>query len=88
MPVVESPAALAANVTSAATGAGATVASGADKARTSAHPATKGEGGDHGTSDPQEVPPPRGIIYEGMEVVNNEDQCLYGRHPVGGKGHY
>jgi hypothetical protein len=86
--VVESPAASAANVTSTATGAGATVASEADKVRTSAHPATKGEGSDHGTSDPQEVPPPLGIIDEGMEVVNDEDQCLYGWHPVGGRGHY
>jgi hypothetical protein len=49
----------------------------ADKARTSAPPATGREGGDRGTSDLQEVPPPRGIIDEGMEAVNDEDQCLY-----------
>jgi hypothetical protein len=40
-------------------------------------PATKGEGGDRDTSDPQEVPPPRGIIDEGMEEVNDKDRCLY-----------
>jgi hypothetical protein len=50
--VVESPAASAADVTSAAAGAGATAASEANKARTSAHPTTEGEGGDRGTSDP------------------------------------
>jgi hypothetical protein len=54
-PVVESPAASAADVTSAAARARATVASKADKAGTSAPPATGGEGGDRGTSDPQEV---------------------------------
>jgi hypothetical protein len=64
-------------VTSAAAGARATAASEADKAGTSASPATEGEGGDHGTSNPQEAPAPRGIIDEGMEVVNDEDRCLY-----------
>jgi hypothetical protein len=44
-------------------------------------PATEGEGGDRGTSDPQEVPPPRGIIDEGMEAVNDEDRCLYAGTP-------
>jgi hypothetical protein len=81
MPVMESPAASAADVTSAAAGVGATAASEAEKVGTSAPPATKGEGGDHGTSDPQEVPPPRGIIDEGMEAVNDEDRCLYARTP-------
>jgi hypothetical protein len=76
-PVVESPAASAADVTSAAAGAGEMVASEGDKAGTSAPPATEGEGGDRDTSDPQEVPPPRGIIDEGMEAVNDEDRCLY-----------
>jgi hypothetical protein len=77
LPVVESPAASAADVTSAAAGAGATAASEADKAGTSAPPATEVEGGDHGTFDPQKVPPPQGIIDEGIKVVNDEDQCLY-----------
>jgi hypothetical protein len=80
-PVVESPTALAADVTSMAAGAGATAASEADKAGTSAPPATEGEGGDHDTSDPQEVPPPQGIIDEGMEAVNDEDRCLYAGTP-------
>jgi hypothetical protein len=81
-PVVESPAASAADVMSAAAvGAGVTAASEADKVETSAPPATGGEGGDHSTSNPQEVPPPRGIIDEGMEVVNDEDQCLYADTP-------
>jgi hypothetical protein len=50
--VVESPAASAADVTSAVVGAGTTAASEADKAGTSAPPTTGGEGGDRGASDP------------------------------------
>jgi hypothetical protein len=80
-PVVESPAASAADVTSAAAGAGVTAASEADKAGTSTPPDTWGEGGNRGTSDPQEAPPPRGIIDEGMEEVNDEDRCLYAGTP-------
>jgi hypothetical protein len=79
--MVNSLATSAANVTSAAAGAGATVVSEADKAGTSAPPTTEGEGGDCGTSDLQEVPPPQGIIDEGMEAVNDEDQCLYAGTP-------
>jgi hypothetical protein len=75
--VVKSPVASAADVTSAAARAGVMATSEADKAGTSAPPATGCEGGDRGTSDLQEVPPPRGIIDEGMEAVNDEDQCLY-----------
>jgi hypothetical protein len=75
--VTESPAASAADVTSAATGAGATAVSEAEKAGTSAHPTTEGEGGDRGTSEPQEVPPPWGILDEGMKAVNDEERCLY-----------
>jgi hypothetical protein len=56
-------------------------ASEVEKAGTSAPPATEGEGGDRGTSEPQEVPPPRGIIDEGMEAVNDEDRCLYAGTP-------
>jgi hypothetical protein len=77
MPVVESPVASAADVMSTAAGAGVTAASEADKAGASALPAARGEGSDHDTSNPQEVPPPRGIIDEGMEEVNDEDRCLY-----------
>jgi hypothetical protein len=77
MLVVESPAALAADVSSAAAGAGTTAASEADKAGTSAPPTTGGEAGDRGTSGPQEAPGPQGIIDEGMEAVNDEDRCLY-----------
>jgi hypothetical protein len=76
-PVVESPAASAADVTSAAAGAGTTAVSEADKAWTSAPPTTGGEGGNRGASDPQAVPGPQGIIDEGMKAVNNEDRCLY-----------
>jgi hypothetical protein len=76
-PVVDSSAASAVHVTSAAVGAGATVASEADKAGTSAPPATRGEDSDRDTSSPQEAPRPQSIIDEGMEAVNDEDQCLY-----------
>jgi hypothetical protein len=68
-------------VTSAAAGAEATAVSKADKAGTSAPPTTEGEGGDRGTSDLQEVPPPQGIIDEDIEAVNDEDQCLYAGTP-------
>jgi hypothetical protein len=50
--VVESPAASVVDVMSMAAGAGATTTSEANKAGTSAPPATRGEGGDCGTSDP------------------------------------
>jgi hypothetical protein len=80
-PVTESPAASAADVMSAATGTGTTAASEAEKAGTSVPPATEGEGSDRGTSEPWEVPPPRGIIDEGMEEVNDEDRCLYAGTP-------
>jgi hypothetical protein len=62
---------------STAAGVGMTAAPEADKAGTSAPPATEGEGGDHGTSGPQEELPSRGIFAEGMEAVNDEDRCLY-----------
>jgi hypothetical protein len=74
---VESPAASEADVTSAAAGAGATAVSEADKAGTSASPTTGGEGGDSGTSEPQEEPPSAGIFAEGMEAIDDEDWCLY-----------
>jgi hypothetical protein len=80
-PVTESPAASAADVISAATGAGATVASKAEKAGTSAPPAAEGEGGNRGTSELQEVPPPQGILDEGMEAVNDEGRWLYAGTP-------
>jgi hypothetical protein len=59
MPVAEAPAVSTANVTSTAGGAGATVASKADKVGTSTAPATEDDGGDLcmagqlPTSDPQ-----------------------------------
>jgi hypothetical protein len=81
VPVVESPAASAADVTSAAAGAGATAASETDKARTSAPPAAGGEGGDQGTIEPQEEPPSGGIFAKCMEAFNNEDRCLYAGTP-------
>jgi hypothetical protein len=76
-PVVESPAASAADVTSTTAGVWTTAVPEADKAGTSAPPTTKGEGGDCSTSCPQEELPSRGIFAEGMEVVNDEDWCLY-----------
>jgi hypothetical protein len=57
VPAVESPVASAIDVTSAAAEAGATTASEADKAGTSAPPIVGGEGGDRGTTEPQEEPP-------------------------------
>jgi hypothetical protein len=80
-PVVESPAASAADVTSTATGVGTAAAPVADKAGTSAPPTTGGGGDDLGTSDPRSVPSPQGIIDEGMESVNHEDWCLYAGTP-------
>jgi hypothetical protein len=74
---VESPAASAADITNAAAGAGTTTSLEADKARTSASPTTRGEDGDRGASDPQSAPGPHGIIDEGMDSMNVEDQCLY-----------
>jgi hypothetical protein len=76
-PVVESPAASVADVTSTAAGVGTTAAPEADRAGTSAPPTTEGGGDDRGTSDPQPAPGSRGIIDEGMESVNDEDRCLY-----------
>jgi hypothetical protein len=52
-----------------------------DKAGTSAPPTDGGEGGDRGTSKPQEEPPSGSIFAEGMEVVNDEDRCLYAGTP-------
>jgi hypothetical protein len=75
--VVESPAASATDVVSTAAGVGMTAAPEADGAETSAPPTTEGEGGDRGTSGPQEEPPSRGFFDEGMEVVSDEDRCLY-----------
>jgi hypothetical protein len=80
-PVVESPAASAADVTSTTARFGTTVTPEVDKAGTSVPPATDGEGGDCGTSGPQEEPPSRGIIAECMEAVDDEDRCLYAGTP-------
>jgi hypothetical protein len=55
-PVVESPAASTADGMSTAAGVGTTAAPEADKAGTSAPPATKDEGGDSGTSGSREEP--------------------------------
>jgi hypothetical protein len=87
-PVVESSVASAADVMSAAAGAGATAASEADKTGTSAPPATGGEGSDRGTSDSREAPPSRGIIDEGMEVVKRRRPVPLHQHPVGGRSRY
>jgi hypothetical protein len=57
--VVESPEISMADVASTTSGAGRTAASEADKAGTSAPPATKGEGGDLCTSGPLPTPDPQ-----------------------------
>jgi hypothetical protein len=75
-PVVVSPAASAADVTSAAAGGGTTATPEADKAGTSAPPASVGEGGGRGTSEPQEELLSGSIFAEGMETVNDEDRFL------------
>jgi hypothetical protein len=58
-----------------------TTASEAKRARTSAPPTTRCEGGDRSTSGPQEAPGPQGIIDEGMKSVNDADRCLYAGTP-------
>jgi hypothetical protein len=77
MPVVESPAASATDVTSAAVGAGTTAASEADKAGTSAPPATEGEGGDLCTTSPQPAPGPQAAVEEGTWSEDDQHRCLY-----------
>jgi hypothetical protein len=76
-PVVESPATSAADVTSATTGVGTTAGPEANKTETSAPSTDEGKDGDRGTYGPQEEPPSRGIFTEGMEVVDDENRCLY-----------
>jgi hypothetical protein len=75
--VVESPTISAADVTSTASGAGATAASEADKARTSAPPAAEGEGGDLCTFDPLPVPGPQAAMEEGARLEDDQHRCLY-----------
>jgi hypothetical protein len=77
MPVVESPAASAADVTSAAVGAGTAAASEAEKAGTSAPPPTEGEGIDLYTSGPQPAPGSQAAVEEGAQSEDNQDRCLY-----------
>jgi hypothetical protein len=79
-PVVESPVASAADVTNTAVGAGATAASEAERAGTSAPPTTVAEGGDLGTSAPR-APGPRGVREEGARSVDDQDRCLYAGTP-------
>jgi hypothetical protein len=76
-PVVESPAASAADVTIVAAGVGTAAAPEADRAGCSVPSATEGEGGDRDTSGPREERPSRGMFAEGMEAVDDEDRCLY-----------
>jgi hypothetical protein len=76
MLVVESPAASAADMTSAAVGAGTTVASEADKARTSGPPTAEGEGGDLCTSCPQPASGPQAAVEEGTRSEDDQHRCL------------
>jgi hypothetical protein len=78
---VESSAASAADVTSAAARVRMAAAPDADKAGTSAPPTTEGEACDHDTSGPREEPPSRGIFAKGMEAMDYEDRCLYASTP-------
>jgi hypothetical protein len=80
-PVVESPTASAADVTSTTAGVETAAAPRADKVGISTPPATEGEGGDRDTFGPQEEPPSGGIFAKGMEVVNDEDRCVYAGTP-------
>jgi hypothetical protein len=75
--VVESPAASAAGVTSAAVGAGKTVVSEADRARTSVPPTAVSEGGDLCTSGPHTVLGPQSVMEEGTRSVDDQDRCVY-----------
>jgi hypothetical protein len=76
-PVVESPTALVADMTSATVGAGTTAASEADKAGTSAPPTAKGEGGDLCTTGPQLMPGPQVAVEAGTLSVDDQHRCLY-----------
>jgi hypothetical protein len=76
-PVVESPAASATVVTSAAGGAGMTAVSEAYKAGTSAPPIAEGEGGDLCTSGPLLVPGPQAAGEEGARSEDDQHRCLY-----------
>jgi hypothetical protein len=80
-PVVESPASLAADVTSEAAGVGTVAAPETDKAGTSAPPTTEDEDDDRGTTGPREELPSRGIFVEGMEAIDDEYRCLYAGTP-------
>jgi hypothetical protein len=76
-PVVESPAASAANVISAAGGAGATAASDVDKAGTNTPPTVECEGGDLCTTGPQLVLGPQAAMDEGTRSEDDQHRCLY-----------
>jgi hypothetical protein len=76
-PVVESPAASAVDVTSAAVGAGTTALSEVDKAGTSAPPATEGEGGDLCTTGLQLALGQQAAMEEGTRSKDDQHQCLY-----------
>jgi hypothetical protein len=75
--VVESPAASATDVMSAAVGAGTTTVSQADRVGTRAPPTARAEGCDLCTSAPQAAPGPQGVMEEGARSVDDQDRCLY-----------
>jgi hypothetical protein len=85
-PVVELSAASAADVTSTTGGAGATVASDADKAGTSAPPTIEGAGGDLCTTGPQLAVGPAGGHGGGYTVGGRPTPVPLHRHPMGGGG--
>jgi hypothetical protein len=77
MPVVESPAASAADVTSMAGRAGTTVAFEADKAGTSTAPVAEDEGGDLCTTGPLPTPDPQAAEAGGAQAEDDLHRCLY-----------
>jgi hypothetical protein len=73
-PVVESLAASAADVTSAAVGAGTAAAFEADSTGTNAPPTAGGESGELSTSGPQAAPGPQAVMEVGTRSVDDQDR--------------
>jgi hypothetical protein len=76
-PVVESPAASAADMTSATVGAGTTSAFEAYKTGTSAPPTAGDEGGDLCTTGPQPALGPLAVVEKGTWSEDDQHRCLY-----------
>jgi hypothetical protein len=74
--MVESPTISVVDVTSTAGGAGTTAISEADKAGTSAPPATEGEGGGICTSGPLPARHPQATREEGPRSEGGQHRCI------------